>query len=507
MKAMKKHFFFMLPVVTLLAAALLSSCSSSDDDVTGGTDPVKPEPKVVYFTAQLGGKGSNGGSSSAKALSPRRVVTDPDDGTLKAEWEENEKVALIYNGVLAEATVTSVSSGVATISAQLTEGNPTNGMDVKLVYPAAAADATTTSGIKADYLKSGQDGILATLSAKYDVAVADGKFKVDGQNGSLQKMVSLINQYAICKFSFRQSGTAITGITTLKVGDMLVRGTNLSSVYVAFDPTVSGVMRFTVINGTSTYTGTASPSLQAGMFYRPTISLNASEYALVDPDLPSGTLWATTNVGATSPEGYGDYFAWGETEPYYTDGNAQNSATTGIWKTDKTGYNWESYTKFGTYKNASPDYGLTKYNKTNGPTTLDATDDAAAANWGSAWKMPTQAQWQELVEKYPFGTSTPSGKLGYCQWTDNYNNTGVKGLAFYKGSDTSTIVLFLPAAGVRIEAALHDQGSRGDYWSSELYHLYSDHALRLAFYSYNPFVDLDEGYRCRGYSVRPVLAQ
>ncbi len=490
MKAMKKHFFFMLPVVTLLAAALLSSCSSSDDDVTGGTDPVKPEPKVVYFTAQLGGKGSNGGSSSAKALFPRRVVTDPDDGTLKAEWEENEKVALIYNGVLAEATVTSVSSGVATISAQLTEGNPTNGMDVKLVYPAAAADATTTSGIKADYLKSGQDGTLTTLSTKYDVAVADGKLKVDGENGSLQEMVSLVNQYAICKFSFRQSGTAITGITTLKVGDMLVRGTNLSSVYVAFDPTVSGVKRFTVINGTSTYTGTASPSLQAGMFYRPTINLNASEHALVDLGLPSGTLWATTNVGATTPQGYGLFFAWGETTGY------SSSSTS-----DGRSFDWASYTtNFGTYDaSASPDYGFTKYNVTNGPTVLESADDAAAANWGSAWRMPTHEEWQELANNC------------YWEWTTDYNGTSVEGYIVYAtkagGSySLSDTHIFLPAAGYRDGTSLRGQGWDGYYWSSSLH---SD-SSNLAWY-----LDFDGGYvraglndfRCRGQSVRPVCAQ
>jgi len=505
MKAMKKHFFFMLPVVTLLAAALLSSCSSSDDDVTGGTDPVKPEPKVVYFTAQLGGKGSNGGSSSAKALSPRRVVTDPDDGTLKAEWEENEKVALIYNGVLAEATVTSVSSGVATISAQLTEGNPTNGMDVKLVYPAAAADATTTSGIKADYLKSGQDGTLATLSAKYNVAVADGKLKVDGQNGSLQEMVSLINQYAICKFSFN-SGGAISGIYSLKITDnttnaviasVAAKGSN--SLYVAIDPSVTVVKCFTVVTTDKTYTGTASPSLQAGMFYRPTLNLSKSSDMGMYVDLGLSVKWATTNVGAASPEGYGDYFAWGETEPYYN-GDSQSPLT---WKTGKTaGYNWASYTtKFGTYdSSASPDYGFTKYNKTNGPTTLDATDDAAAANWGSTWRMPTEDDWQELLTAYP--KSTTSGNKRRA-WIADYSSTGVAGMAFYDASDN--ILLFLPAAGYRYDTDLRNQGAYGFYWSSSLYSSYPGLACFFDFSSSNS--GMGGIGRFYGFSVRPVLAQ
>ena len=222
----------------------------------------------------------------------------------------------------------------------------------------------------------------------------------------------------------------------------------------------------------------------------------ALDHALADLGLPSGTLWATTNVGATSPEEYGLFFAWGETTGY-------SSAST----SDGRSFDWASYTKFGTYDpDDDPDYGFTKYNKTNGPTILEASDDAATANWGSAWRMPRDEEWQELVENYPLGTSTPSGKLGYCKWTDNYNNTGIKGLAFYKGSDTSAIVLFLPAAGYRSGSGLGNQGSGGYYWLSELYENYSGIAWYLYFGSGSVGAD-GSSYRCVGYSVRPVLAQ
>ena len=536
---MKKHFLFMLPVVTLLAAALLSSCSSSDDDVTGGTDPVKPEPALIHFTAQLGSKDS--GANQAKpidlsfdadgtqisvdeASGPRRVVSDPDNGTLTAAWAENEKVALIYEvsstKYICEATVTSVSSGEATIDGTLT-GGPADNTPVKIVYPYAAADKDTDSGIKADYLKSGQDGTLSTLSASYDVAVGSGNLAVSGTgtDASLKEMASLTNQYAICKFSFRQSGTAITGITTLKVGDMLVRGTGLSSVYVAFDPSVSGVKRFTVINGTSTYTGTASPSLQAGMFYRPTINLNASGHALVDLGLPSGTLWATTNVGATSPEGYGDYFAWGETEPYYS---SQSPLT---WKTGKTaGYQWASYTKFGTHDlHASPDYGFTKYNNTNGPTTLDAVDDAATANWGSAWRMPKHEEWQELADNcYWEWTTSYNGVAGYIVYEAKnaahkgkmkgssgtvYDISSGSEVGLISGYTTNDTHIFLPAAGYRNGTGLFYQGSRGLYWSSSLDSRYSNGAWNLHFDGGLVNADNGSSYRLAGLPVRAVCAQ
>lgn len=227
------------------------------------------------------------------------------------------------------------------------------------------------------------------------------------------------------------------------------------------------------------------------------------DHAVADLGLPSGTLWATMNVGATSPEGYGDYFAWGETEPYYS------SLSPLTWKTGKTaGYNWASYTKFGTYdSSAKPDYGFTKYNVTNGPTVLESADDAASANWGSAWRMPTREEWKELVKYYPLGTSTPSGKLGYCKWTDNYNNTGIRGLAFYKGSDTSAIVFFLPAAGCRYDTTMSGQMFYGGYWSGGLFKDSSGDAWGLSFDSGYVSADGISHSRCDGYSVRPVVAQ
>ena len=105
-------------------------------------------------------------------------------------------------------------------------------------------------------------------------------------------------------------------------------------------------------------------------------------HTYVDLGLPSGTLWATCNVGANFPEEYGDYFAWGETQP-------------------KDTYNWS------TYKYANGDYDkLTKYcNRsdygnngfTDNLTALQTGDDPATANWGSGWRRPSKAQWDELL--------------------------------------------------------------------------------------------------------------
>ena len=232
---------------------------------------------------------------------------------------------------------------------------------------------------------------------------------------------------------------------------------------------------------------------------------NGHQY--VDLGLTSGTLWATTNVGANSPAEYGDYFAWGETEPYYA---SQDPLT---WKNGKdNGYNWASYTKLS---NGS-DKSLTKYCNNSsygnngfndGLTTLEAADDAATANWGSVWAMPTSDEFQELYDEC------------YWEWTTDYNGTGKAGYIVYKSVDKSQdkqltkssdhtysiatdTHIFLPAAGWRDIASLGGAGSSGSYWSSSLDASRPDRARYCNFGSSSVSADCSNRYF--GQSVRPV---
>lgn len=174
---------------------------------------------------------------------------------------------------------------------------------------------------------------------------------------------------------------------------------------------------------------------------------NGHDY--VDLGLPSGLKWATCNIGAYNPEDYGDYFAWGETKPYYTTGHAYDNPCTD-WRTGKTGYNWESYkwcngssstkTKYCT----SSDYG-TVDNKT----ILEPADDAARQNWGGNWRMPTGEEFDELER--------------WCTW----KWTEQKGVEGYKVTGPNGNSIFLPAAGCRVDDNLRDAGY-GHYWSAEL---------------------------------------
>lgn len=188
----------------------------------------------------------------------------------------------------------------------------------------------------------------------------------------------------------------------------------------------------------------------------------------VDLGLPSGLKWATCNVGANTPEEYGYYFAWGEVEP----------KTTYDWSTYEYGTDWNQLTK---YCNKS-DYGKDGF--TDNKTVLDPEDDAATANWGGAWRMPTTAEQQELVDN--------------CTWTWTTQN-GVNG---YKVTGPNGNSIFLPAAGYLYEGTLDSAGSYGYYWSSSLDTDDPDYAYGVDFGS--DYVDWYGYGRYYGLAVRPV---
>ena len=203
-----------------------------------------------------------------------------------------------------------------------------------------------------------------------------------------------------------------------------------------------------------------------------TLCVNAetiNNHAYVDLGLPSGLRWATTNVGATNAEDYGDYYAWGEIAP-------------------KTTYAWENYT----LANGSSTT-LTKYNNSSSygtvdnKTTLEAADDAATQIWGGNWRMPTIDEWQELIDN--------------CTWTWTTLN-GVNGRKVVATNGNS---IFLPAAGYRYNDGLYNAGSLGLYWSGSLYTDYPNYAKDVNFYSGSHGTNYGDRY-C-GLSVRPVVAR
>lgn len=175
-------------------------------------------------------------------------------------------------------------------------------------------------------------------------------------------------------------------------------------------------------------------------------------------------------MGASSPEDYGDYFAWGETQP-------------------KSIYDWSTYrycngdyNQLTKYCNDS-DYGYNGF--TDNLTTLQPGDDAATANWGSGWRTPTIDEWEELLDNTTRTWTTRNGVYGLLLTASNGNS------------------LFLPAAGYRSFSELYAAGEFGRYWSASLITGSPYGARYFLFNSDDQLVNYI-GSRLSGLSVRAV---
>lgn len=176
-------------------------------------------------------------------------------------------------------------------------------------------------------------------------------------------------------------------------------------------------------------------------------------------DLGLSVKWACCNVGATSPEEYGGYYAWGDPE----------KKESCIW----TNYKWHNN-----------DTGeMSKYNDKDGKTVLDPADDTAQALWGGEWRMPTQAEIQELMDR--------------CTWTW----TSVNGVYGYKVSGNGNSI-FLPAAGSQYEELLTSQGTQGCYMSATLYSDDNGFEVCMGFNKKDRYTINSD--RCDGHTIRPV---
>ena len=189
-------------------------------------------------------------------------------------------------------------------------------------------------------------------------------------------------------------------------------------------------------------------------------------YAYVDLGL--SVKWATMNVGATSPEECGDYFAWGETQP-------------------KEEYNWSTYKWCeGSFDNLTKYCSRSEFGIVDNKTKLEPEDDAATVNWGGAWRMPTKEEQVELITECNWTLDTMNG-------VDGYTVTGPNGNS-----------IFLPISGYFSDTNIEDIGYNGTYWSSELKSDYSSQAYVIDIYN-DGDISLFTNSRYYGLSIRPVL--
>ena len=192
----------------------------------------------------------------------------------------------------------------------------------------------------------------------------------------------------------------------------------------------------------------------------------------VDLGLSSGTLWAKCNLGAQSETEYGDYYQWAATTPLHIEGTTVNPAA-----------GWELCPYTDSEGNPSK-YTGSDYD------TLQTSDDVVASQF-TGYRMPTQDDFQELIDETD------------NEWVEDFNGSGVNGYKFTSKSDSSKYI-FLPAAGYCDDSDLYGVGGEGDYWSSSLNTGYPYGAWRL--YFNNEEVGMDNRDRYFGFSIRAVKA-
>lgn len=285
-----------------------------------------------------------------------------------------------------------------------------------------------------------------------------------------QGTVELTDNSAVIEIEFHPTAATIQTVTACYTGGLKKEMTHVKGLvyrvelknlqsdteyHVYYE--VSNVFSTVVVTGNYSFI-----TAKKGEKPNPTVT---PEY--VDLGLPSGVKWATFNVGATKPEEYGDYFAWGETEP-------------------KELYDWSTYKWCdGSYNtltkyNTDSEYGVVDNKKI-----LESSDDAATANWGGDWRMPSVDEWNEL--------------LSHCslQWEERNGVSGVALVSVQNGNS-----LFLPAAGVyHYNNGLISQNTEGYYRTNSLDE--SRGTISLGF-SYTGSINWYANDRCFGQPVRPV---
>lgn len=241
--------------------------------------------------------------------------------------------------------------------------------------------------------------------------------------------------------------------------------------------------RISTLNGMVTGYGTKYSSNRVRAFMR-----LSEKYEYVDMGLSVD--WATCNIGATRPEGYGYYFQWAGTTAYGADrkpiegGSAANfgwNSNCPYWVSDtEVSSKWTKYT-------ATDDYSSTGI--ADNKLSIESIDDAVRVQLGDEWRMPTKEEYQELIDACNI------------KWVEDYNGTGIKGRLFTLKTDSSK-TLFFPAAGYLHGTFQVSKNAIGDYWASSLDSSNSYKGAHLGFHQNSCYTDYHDRYL--GFSLRAV---
>lgn len=402
---MKKFLLFAAAMLCLVA------CNKNASDVTA------PARKVVLHATVDNGGAANG---------PARIApVDPTATTVEFAWEENDQIKVVTDAGTYTLTAININGNQADF-----EGEIAGSLDNYTVYYGYNPDAASqtveyiANSFKPCVKATGCSGESFVLNEFYPVL----KLQLKGSK-TLGKIEYLIGTNEKATMTFTDGialNTTTATVIYLPVADVDAAGFTLKFYDNAATPAL--IMEKATTFNLADKMGkiVAFPELVVEDPY------NGHDY--VDLGLPSGLKWATMNIGATTVEGYGSRFAWGET-------------------TSKTSCSWGNY-KFGNSPYALTKYcTISSYGTVDNKTVLDLEDDAAHVNWGGRWRMPTKAEFTELINN--------------CTSTYTTQN-GVNGLKVVSQKNGNSI--FFPAAGTynAVFNYLQVVGSDGTYWASTL---------------------------------------
>ena len=406
------------------------------------------------------------------------ATVKPDDATNKTvTWStSDDSVAEVNDGV-----VTAKKVGSASITAKAGDKEATCAITVEATpVTSVTLDKTTatlkvgetvtlTATVKPD---DATDKTVTWSTSDASVAEVNDGVVTAKKVGSASITAKAGDKEATCAITVE--ATPVTSITldktsaSLKVGETVTLtatvkpddATDKTVTWSTSDASVAEVNEGVV---TARKAGSASITAKAGSLEAVCIVSVEAPVTLIDLGLPSGLKWAEVNLGANAPEEYGDYFAWGETEP-------------------KSDYSWSAYA-FGDGQSVPLiKYNTdSKYGAVDNKTILDLEDDAAHVLLGGSWRMPTADDWNELRANCTMVWTSQKGVNGYKFTGPNGNS------------------IFLPAAG---NCYYPDDNTDGTYWASSLWAYDSRSASSVLFYSSRFYV---AGVLRRiGQSVRPV---
>ncbi len=465
---MRKNF--KLPFLAMLA--LLASACTNDDVMPQGSDYLTDKPVMITVGSvqtRAGYAANEVIESGSLGLWLNQGDAKYDAANLEVKYESGVWTPLgklLWKNATDEATYTATypydADGVYEVSVPAVQTNET----------AKAAEVLYATGTA----KGGNGAINITF------AHALAQVKVALTKASNLGTVT-VNSVTLSSAATSGTFTATTGAwsnpgNSQEVSFIKNSDTEFEALLVPQTLTGYSIEIAATVDGTDkvySYTATEAVILNQGETY--TIPVQVGETICVDLGLPSGTLWATCNVGATAPQEYGDYFAWGETSP-------------------KSNYDWPTY-KYGSSYNT-----LTKYcsnslwgkdGLTDGLTTLEACDDAATYNLGSNWRTPTEAEFNELLYQCDW------------TWTTDYNGTGVVGYIVKSRAADNINTIFLPVAGYYSENNVVNEKTAGYYWSNSLTIIGVNNAKLFQIEQSDKKIGND--HRCLGLSIRPVYVK